>query len=105
MDTKYLPIPVKRGLVKLGTDLQNARKRRRIPTKLAAERAGISRTTLNKIEKGTAGVSLGAYSKVLFILGLAQRLADLADPRFDDLGLDLDAEMLPKRIRFSKEKK
>ena len=45
-------------------------KRRRIPMRLAAERAAISRATLSKIEKGDEGVSLGAYAKILFVLGM-----------------------------------
>jgi hypothetical protein len=36
----------------------------------------------------------------LFILGLIYRLVDLADASFDKLGLDLEAETLPKRIRL-----
>ncbi len=63
-----------------------------------AERALISRTTLHKVEKGDPGVSLGIYSTVLFVLGLEQRIADLADPRHDAVGLDLEAEALPQRI-------
>jgi transcriptional regulator with XRE-family HTH domain len=102
MYTKNTPIPAKRALKKLGEDLSNARKRRRIPMHLAAERAGISRTTLSKIEKGDGGVSLEAYAKVLFVLGMIDRLAELADPAFDELGLTLDAEHLPKRIRIPK---
>ncbi len=64
-----------------------------------AERASISRTTLNKVEKGEPGVSLGTYATVLFILGMADRLADLADPRNDTVGLTLEEEHLPQRIR------
>ena len=99
MDNKIIPIPASRALKKLGEDLKNARKRRRITTKLAAERAGISRTTLTKIEKGDAGVSMGAYAKVLFILGLISHLADMVDIRFDKLGQTLETEHLPKRVR------
>ncbi len=98
------PFPVRRALKKLGQDLCEARKRRRIPMKLAAERAGISRSTLSKIERGDEGVSLGAYAKVLFILGMIERLVELADPSFDRLGLDLEAEKLPKRIRIPRKK-
>jgi len=94
-----LPLPVQRALRKLGGDIRDARLRRRIPTKLMAERASISRTTLNKIEKGEPGVSLGIYATVLFVLGLHDRLADLADVRTDTVGLELEAEKLPKRIR------
>ncbi len=69
---------------------------------LAAERAKISRSTLDKIEKGEEGVSLGAYAKVIYILGLLHRLSELADQTHDKFGQDLDAEALPKRIRTPK---
>jgi transcriptional regulator with XRE-family HTH domain len=105
MDIKRLPIPVGRGLKKLGVDLRDARKRRRIPMRLAAERAGISRSTLGKIERGEGGVSISAYACVLFILGMMARLSDLADPRFDELGIGLEVERLPQRIRIPKEEK
>ena len=105
MYVKNMPIPVQRCLKKLGQDLRDARKRRRIPMSLAAERAGISRATLDKIEKGDGGVSLGAYAKILFILGMIQRLNELADSRFDEMGLGLEAENLPKRIRIPKKER
>ncbi|MFN0064672.1 MAG: helix-turn-helix domain-containing protein [Chlamydiales bacterium] len=105
MDIKNTPFPVKRALKKFGQDLRDARKRRRIPMELAAERAAISRATLSKIEKGDDGVSLGAYAKVLFILGMIERLVELADPTFDSLGMGLEADNLPKRIRFSRKEK
>lgn len=94
-----LPLPVQRALRKLGGDIRDARLRRRIPTKIMAERASISRTTLNKVEKGEPGVSLGIYATVLFVLGLHDRLAELADIKTDAVGLELEAEKLPQRIR------
>ena len=97
-----LPIPVRHALRKLGRDIQDARKRRRIPVALAAQRASISRTTLVKLEKGEPGVAMGIYATVLFVLGLAGRLADIADSRNDPVGLQLDAERLPQRIRSTR---
>ena len=35
-----------------------------------AERALISRMTLNKVKKGDPNVSLGIYATVLFVLGM-----------------------------------
>ena len=93
------PIPVNRTLRKLGFDLRDARRRRRIPTRIMAERARISRTTLSKVEKGDPGVSVGTIATLLFILGLDKRLAEVADVRYDSLGLDLSDELLPQRIR------
>lgn len=105
MNVTNFPIPVRRALKKLGKDISNARKKRRIPMWLAAQRSSISRTTLNKIEKGDDGVSFGAYAKVLFILGMIDRLGDLADPKFDEIGLSLEEENLPIRIRLPKKEK
>lgn len=99
-----LPLPVQRALPKLGDDIRTARLRRRIPTALMAERAMITRTTLRKVEKGDAGVSIGIYATVLFLLGMTSRLADLADVRDDLVGLQLEEERLPKRIRRSSKK-
>jgi hypothetical protein len=97
--TMILPIPVRRALRKLGHDIRDARRRRRIPASIAAERASISRTTLVKIEKGDPGVAMGHYATVLFVMGMAERLGDLADPRNDSVGLQLEEEHLPQRIR------
>lgn len=93
------PLPVQHGLRRLGRELRAARLRRRIPVAVLAERAQISRATLAKIEKGEPGVSMGIYAKVLFVLGLLDRLAGLADLRDDPLALALLDEQLPRRIR------
>ncbi len=100
-----LPIPVRRALRKLGHDVRDARRRRRIPVAIAAQRASISRTTLVKIEKGDRGVAIGIYATVLFVLGMVERLADLADPKNDAVGLQLEEEHLPQRIRGARKQK
>jgi len=64
-----------------------------------AERAAISRTTLVKVEKGEPGVSIGIYASVLMSLGMIERLASLVDVKHDEIGLALEEERLPKRIR------
>ena len=95
------PHPVNRAMRKLGQDIHDARLRRRISMAIMAERASISRTTLSKIEKGERSVLVGHYATVLFVLGMIDRLGDLADVRNDAVGLGLDDERLPKRIRRS----
>ena len=95
-----LAIPVKRALHKLGNDIRDARRRRRIPMALLAERARVSRTTLTKVEKGDPGTSMGVYATVLFVLGMTDRLADVADACHDSVGLALEEERLPQRVRI-----
>lgn len=94
-----LPLPVKRALTKLGEDIRAARLRRRISTIVMAERVAITRVTLRKVERGDPGVAMGVYATILFVLGLISRLADLTDVRHDDVGLQLEEERLPQRIR------
>ena len=94
-----LPIPVTRVLRKLGHDIKDARLRRRIPMAIVAQRASISKPTLIRVERGDSSVSIGSYATVLFVMGMAERLGDLVDSRNDPVGLRLEEENLPKRIR------
>ncbi|MBP6985142.1 MAG: hypothetical protein KBB83_00970 [Alphaproteobacteria bacterium] len=100
-----IPLRAERALKKFGQDIKDARRRRRIPTSIMAQRAMISTSTLARAEKGSPEVSMGIYITILFILGLDQKLADLADIRGDEVGLDLEEERLPKRIQLAKKKK
>ena len=76
-----VPLPVIRALRKLGQDIRDARRRRRIPVAILSERASIGRMTLNRIEKGDPGTSLGqeglqnrlSGSLMEAILGLSMR--------------------------------
>ena len=97
--TIKLPIPVQKAMRKLGKDISDARRRRRITTKIMAERAGISSRTLAKIEKGESTVAISSYASVIFALGMINRLEDLIDAHHDLTGLELETENLPKRIR------
>jgi len=97
-----LPIRVRRALAKLGGDIRDARKRRRIPVRVMAERALISPTTLTKIERGDPGTAIGFYASVLFVLGLEERLGEIVDASTDELGLSLAERELPERVRWPK---
>jgi len=96
-----LPLPVIRALRKLGQDISDARRRRRITMALMAERAGMSRATLTKIEKGDSATSMGGYAAALFVLGMTDRITDLVDANHDLIGRRLEEEKLPKRVRSS----
>ncbi len=98
-NTLELPIPVTKALRKVGQNISEARRRRRISTELMAQRAGISRGTLAKIEKGDPTSSMGNYASVLFVLGMISRISDLVDSNHDLVGRHIDEENLPKRIR------
>lgn len=66
----------------LGQRLQLARCRRELSTPVFAERVGISRNTLKRLEDGDPNVSLGTYLRALRVLGLE---ADLDTVAHDDV--------------------
>lgn len=94
---------VQRLLEGLGENIRLARLRRGFSMELVAERAGMSRTTLHAIERGAAGVTLGAYANVLHSLGLHESLAAVALD--DDLGRKLQDAGLPTRKRAPRKPK
>ncbi len=65
-------------LTTLGENIRLARLRRRYSMEQVAERADISRPTLHSIERGNSNVTIGAYVKVLAVLGLEQDITDVA---------------------------
>jgi transcriptional regulator with XRE-family HTH domain len=94
-----LPIPAGHALRKLGRDIAVARRKRRISTADMAARLFVSRDTLWRLERGDPSVSAGTLATAVFVLGLHDRLANLAAPSMDELALSLDEQRLPKRIR------
>ncbi len=97
-----LPPKVRASLRKFGADLLSARRRRGLTVAMMVERTGMAKSTYLRLEKGDPTVALGAYAMALFALGLGEGLGSLADVRGDDVGLSLESERLPKRVRSLK---
>lgn len=96
------PAAARRALRKLGADIHDARRRRRLPMAIVAERAFTSRSTLQKIEAGDANVSIGIYAAVLQALGLLDGLGQIADISNDSVGQALATAELPKRAHLKR---
>lgn len=69
---------------------------------VVAERAFTSRSTLQRVEAGDAGVSIGIYAAVLHALGLLDGLSEIADISRDRVGQALASAELPKRVRLKR---
>ncbi len=69
---------------------------------VVADRAGISRETLSKIQKGDSGVGVGNYASVIFAIGLGVDWTNLADIEKDTMGRMLDEKRIPLRARDMK---
>ncbi len=85
-----------RFLTQLGENIKLACKRRGYTQTLIAERTGLSRLTIRKIEQGDPKVSIGHYVAVLSVLGLVEDFAKVAND--DDLGRKLqDIKIMSKK--------
>lgn len=85
-----------------GARLKAARLRRRYSAEMVAQRAGIARATLHRVEMGDAGVSLGNYARVLQVLRLEDDLQRLALD--DTLGRKLQDAAIGSRARAPRRK-
>ena len=84
----------------MGERIQVARLRRRLTVTEMAERMGVSRPTLNRLEQGDLSVGLGVLVRALGVLGLEEDLEALAAN--DELGRRLaDAAITTRRRRGS----
>ncbi|MEQ1630830.1 MAG: helix-turn-helix transcriptional regulator [Planctomycetota bacterium] len=97
-----LPLPALRALQKLGRDLALARRKRGLSTQDMADRLFVSRDTLWRLERGDPSVAMGTLATAAFVLQFHSRIADLAAPGSDAIGLDLDEDRVKKRIRRKK---
>lgn len=80
-------------LAGFGERLRSARLRRKFSAETVAQRAGVSRMTLHRMEKGDPAVTFGNYLKVLGVLHLEADLDQVA--RDDELGRKLQDLELP----------
>lgn len=91
---------VQKILVELGENIKLARLRRKLSAEQVSERADVSRKTLYSMEQGSAGVAIGNYAMVLFVLGLEKDLLKVAED--DKLGRKLQDNNLLVKERAPK---
>jgi transcriptional regulator with XRE-family HTH domain len=86
----------------VGDKLKAARLRRRYSADMVAQRAGIARATLFRIEQGDPGVAFGNYARVMQALRLEKDLNLLAAD--DELGRKLQDAEIGLRARAPRRK-
>jgi transcriptional regulator with XRE-family HTH domain len=85
----------------MGEQLEIWRKLRQLTVAQVAERAGISRYTVMRLENGQ-GASMENLLRVARALGVLDLLVAALDPYATDLGRLRAQESLPKRVRTSR---
>jgi transcriptional regulator with XRE-family HTH domain len=90
---------VERAANTLGASLRTWRKLLGYTAAQVAERAGISRPTLTKIEHGDPGVGFSSVLAVIGVLGVTERVLTAIDPYESELGRASSDRILPERVR------
>jgi hypothetical protein len=100
---QILPPPLRRSLATFGEHIALARRKRGLTVEMMRERLAVSKATYQRAEKGDPRVALGVYAMALQVLGFGHLWAEMMEMNRDQVGLLLDAERLPQRVRPKKE--
>jgi len=95
------PRKVRRAQLQVGEDLRTWRLLQRLTVEEVADRAGVGRTTVLRLEAGD-GANLGTLLRVARALGVLDQLVTSLDPYESDVGRLRADEVLPKRVRHTK---
>lgn len=94
-----IPFEVAERLRLLGERIRVARIRRRKGQEELAKACGIARATLQRIEAGAPGSTMGNVYAALWALGLLDSTSAVADPDADRHGITLEAARRARRVR------
>jgi y4mF family transcriptional regulator len=93
------PVAVGRSLRDLAASVRSWRKLRGLTQAQLADRAGVGRETVIRMEKGDGAIGLETLLRVLHALGILDGFAAAIDPYESDLGRLRMGERLPQRVR------
>lgn len=93
---------ITRAIARIGDDVRTARIRRRLSQKDLAMNMGVSIGTVQRIEAGDPGVSLGNIAMAFLVLNCLSKLEHVLAPSDDEIGATMDRVLLPQRVRSSK---
>lgn len=83
------PYPVEQALRTLGANLRTARLRRNLSLDAVGRKIGSTRQRVAEAEQGKPGVSISMYVAMMWVFGMVDQVAELADPGRDSEGLAL----------------
>lgn len=90
---------VARSAGEIGGSVSQWRRIQRITSAELAERAGVSRETVSRIEHGDASVGFGKVLSVCRVLGILTQVQESFDPATTEYGRLQLARELPERVR------
>ncbi len=99
LSNRTLPTTVALAIQRFGQNIARARKRRGLKQVELAVKAGISKVTMQSVERGASTTGVGAYFACAWALGIFDELTILLAPERDEEGKAFEARLTPKRVR------
>jgi len=99
MSIRPVPAKVVNSARELGAHVSTWRKLQGLTMAQVAERAGITRDTVSRVERGEVTVGLDTFLGVLRALGQLDSVVDSLDPYDTEFGRARADQILPKRVR------
>jgi transcriptional regulator with XRE-family HTH domain len=99
MATRPTPIRTRRAAADLGEHIRTWRKLLGLTSEQLAERVGVNRGTITRLERGDAAIGIGVFLSVANALGQLDNVVKSVDPYETPLGRARSDEALPQRVR------
>jgi transcriptional regulator with XRE-family HTH domain len=97
--TRSVPPPVSRALRQVAEHVAAWRKLRGLTQAQLADRSGVARETVSRLERGDGGVGLENLLRISRGLGVMDGIPAALDPYASDVGRQRSEELLPQRVR------
>lgn len=94
-----IPYRTKKAAEDLGANLATWRKLLGLTLQQVAERAGTSRHTVSRLERGDTAVGMDIFLNVVRALGVLDEVVSAVDPYETPFGRARADQALPKRVR------
>jgi transcriptional regulator with XRE-family HTH domain len=99
MARRPIPVQTRRAAHELGAHLRTWRKLQGLTAEQLADRAGVNRNTVGRLEHGEVTVGLDVFLNVARALGQLDGLVNALDPYESPVGRARADEALPQRVR------
>ena len=96
---RQVSFKTQRAAEDIGRQLAAWRKLRGLTAQQVAERAGVTRQTVSRVERGDVAVGMGVFLNVCRAVGILQSIVDATDPYETPFGRARSDQSLPKRVR------
>ena len=99
LSAQTLPAEVTLAIERFGRNIARARRRRALKQVELANKAGISKVTMQSVERGAPTTAIASYFACAWALGLLEELTNPLAPERDEEGKAFEMRLAPKRVR------